>query len=318
MRGVLLAVAILATMIFCSTSSAQYGGYGYNTHSTCGSSYCPPTTYVSYSGWKWECWPRDHRYYYKTRYAYDAYGQSTYQHDGWLYTRSYHNGAYCYYQHCKIPSPSVDSYVEKVVVREIPVLVAPPQVGTTAYGTPIRPFGRLDQVPVTDLMQLANQKIPDDGQAVANNLALTAKYMAEASGKVAADAQQTIREKNAALAENQRILIQGAVAENVAVKALQGVSALGTQNFVGQDGSLNQGGADALSLVISNNCLQCHGGEKVEAGLDFKNFGDFDQKTKLRCLTKVATGQMPPRDSGKKELSDQQVKLFEAWVLNGK
>lgn len=326
MRGFLATVAFLAATLICSMADAQCYSNGYcaptytNAYGTGYGTYSTPQ-YVSYSAWRWECYPKNHAYYYKTRYAYDAYGNPTYQHDGWLYTRAFQHGAWCYYQHCKIPSyaPPAPVVEQVLVVREVPVLSAPLQVGTTAYGgTPAKVFGRLDQVPVTDLMALANQKIPDDGQAVAHNLSLTAKYMAEAAGKVAADAQQTIREKNAAQAENQRILIQGAVAENVAVKALQGVSALGTPNVIGQDGALTQGGADALSLVISNNCLSCHGGGKTEGGLDFKDFDNLDQKIKLRCLTMVATNKMPPPDSGKKALTDQQVKLFEAWVLNGK
>ena len=341
MKNVWLLVLLLLGLIgsiFPPESKAQYC-YG----PSCGHSYGGYSTYggygghsygaVTYSSYWYAVYPNSPSYYYRIRYRY-CDGASTLEHDGWLYCRYWHCGAWCYRQHCRISPPPVAAAsifpVEKVVVREVPILVAPQQIGTTAYGgvpasiagdprfakafpVTVDAFGRLEFQPATSLSELMKTKQAEDNQAVAQTLALVAKELATTSGKVASDAQQTERERNILQAENQRILIQGAVAENVAVKALQGVSALGTQSLVGEDGALKQGGADALSLVITSKCVACHGGENVEGGIDFTKLKDFTVLQKSKCLTQVASGKMPKNG---KRLNDQEVKLFEAW-LNG-
>lgn len=341
MKNVLLILLLLLGLmaaVFPPSADAQYG---YSTYSapSCNNGYCAPTydTYsqphYTYSSYWYAVYPSNTAYYYKIRNRY-CNGLATLEHDGWLYCRYWHCGAWCYKPHCKItPVQVASSHVfplERVVVREVPILVAPQQLGTTAYGgipssvadsayakafpVHVNAFGRLDFQPATSLNELMKAKGHDDSQAVASTLALVAKELAVTSGKVAADSQQTQRELNILQSENQRILIQGAVAENVAVKALQGVSALGTQNFVGEDGSLQQQGADALSLVITNKCVACHGGEVVEAGIDFTKLKDFTSMQKAKCLTQVASGKMPKNG---KSLTDQEVKLFEAWLNGG-
>lgn len=334
----LLLLGLFAAAIFPPTAAAQYGGYGsygYGGQPSCNSNYCAPTQSYgasTYSNYWYAVYPSNTAYYYKIRYHYCNGGQ-TLEHDGWLYCRYWHCNAWCYRQHCKINVTPVQAQgffpVERVVVREVPIFVAPQQIGTTAYGgipgdigstayakafpVSVNAFGRLDFQPATSLNELMKAKQEGDSQAVASTLALVAKELAITSGKVASDVQETQRQNNILQAENQRILIQGAVAENVAVKALQGVSALGTQNLVGDDGSLQQQGADALSIIITNKCVACHGGEVVEAGIDFTKLKDMTLLQKSKCLTQVASKKMP---KGGKSLTDTEIKLFEAW-LNG-
>lgn len=314
----LLLILALAIGLFPPDANAQCYSNGYCPPTSYGYSGYSAPTYSSYSNWWYTCWPKNHAYYYKVRWAYDCHGGKQLQHDGNLYCQYWNGHCYAYRFHGYIPTETVaTSYsypVEKVVVKEIPVLVAPQQVGTTVYGgVPLALKGVLTQEPVTSLGDLIRDKQPGDDLAFLKEMAITTKIMSDGAVKIALGQQELQKQRNAGDAEVARIVAQAAAAENIAVKALQQASALGSQSLLNGDATLSGQGADALSVIINNRCVSCHGGEKgVAGGIDFNKADSFTDEQKLAIYGAVASKEMPKNGPA---LDKNQIGLFKAWVL---
>lgn len=342
----LLAVVIAVGLLFQSAKAGGYGYYGgynygcspyYRSHSNCYSGYCGPYNYSSYgygynsygysphcvrrynfrSAWSYAPWSQNPAYFTRYYSVYDwyesptVYGSYTNFNDGYLYT--FANG--CYHQHCLIDQYAVKAFVpvETVVTREVAQVNFVPELGTTQYGRPvstttIRTGGSYQP---TGVAALVNHNQDDKYALAAHELAKVATFSAQTARELSVNGQQIQREKQAFESQNRQLAIKIAGLENIIVK---GLAEMQRGETIIEDGQLTPTGATGLVAVLQNKCIKCHGGEKTERNIDFRQPANYDALFWAKAALKTQKGEMPPPDSGIERLTEEEQKFIEAAI----
>lgn len=274
--------------------------------------YCPPSySYGSprYSEWVYRAFPGTN-YYYRVRTVIDGNSQSV-QNDGWLY--SFNGGTYSQFQ-------SLDDYHSGKVGPSLLPNGKFNQLGNAAYGD--NSLGNI----LSKLLgpQIGSVLQPQYPPAALNagsflpTLERLASARLEAASKgqnaaistfgavVQADVQRE-RENDAARNLIAREVIKQQGFER-AMRAYSEATAIAEGTAVGGAPQIDVGDPQ-LSQIIAANCLSCHGGAKVDAGLDFKLAATFTPKQWRRIVSMVDSGVMPKQGT---RLDDAAVDLFEA------
>lgn len=84
--------------------------------------------------------------------------------------------------------------------------------------------------------------------------------------------------------------------------------------------------ANDISPIFQENCIKCHGGERISAGLDLSSYSTVisgsrsgaviipgDAETS-KLVSLIRAGRMPKNNPS---LSSDQIKLIESWVNSG-
>lgn len=77
--------------------------------------------------------------------------------------------------------------------------------------------------------------------------------------------------------------------------------------------------AREIRPLLQRFCLECHGGEEVEAGVDFSRYREMkdvlrDRTMWLDALEQVRSGDMPPNKKSAKKLGDSERQRLIAWI----
>ena len=244
-------------------------------------------------------------------YSYQYYYPQQYYYPTYYYPRYYYPQTYYYPQQYYYPQVHCPT-TEKVVVKEVAVAKDVPQLGSTQYGYSVKDQSVLDQYPPTSLGELLRDKGADVYAAGAHELAKTAAYTAATSRELSINGQQLLRERQQFEFEARKLALQGAIVENVVVKSFQNIGALGgTQALVNQ-GALTEAGANGLVGILQAKCIECHGGKKIEGGVDFTDPSALSTRTWARAYRMTLTGKMPPPESGIEPITNEELTHFEA------
>jgi hypothetical protein len=329
-------IRILLVLLSLSLASPALAGYprnyyyapSYNTGPSCGT-YCPPSySYApsysyhyagpTYSLWTYRVYPGT-EYYYRVRNAYHGgtYCAPEIEHDGYLYTRYWHGGAWCYNQHCLIAD-----YLAK------PAVVLKPearflQIGDAAYGAdPLRyAVARAYGPAAASLLQQQYPPSPVDVASLLPRPETERPARLEAAVKQSSSAAEALKAIAIGDQENERREHEARRQLAIQANQLQAFERMLGQfkelaAVANQQATVSaqanapqiQVGDPQLAQLISTTCYQCHGGGKTEAGLDFKLAGGFDAAKWRKIVRAVVSGSMP---KGGTPLGDEQLALFE-------
>jgi hypothetical protein len=316
-----LILALLALASLCQPAEAGYPRYGYAAPAA-SAAYCPPSygnsyyySAPTYSAWAYWTYPGT-SYFYRVRYRYDG-GQQLLEDDGQLYTRYWHAGAWCYNQHCLIAD-----YVNKpaIVLQPAAKLAV---LGSADYGfDPLKyATAKLYGPVVAGILQQQPSPSPVDVASLLPPLATERPARQEAALKHATSASEALKqiaigeqdnEKRETEARRQLALQANKMQafERMLGKFTEMAAVADQQATVSATANAAQIPVSdpALGQVISTSCFRCHGGEKTDAGLDFKLAASFDAPKWRKIVRAVVGGAMP---KGASPLSDEQLALFE-------
>jgi hypothetical protein len=316
-----LAKSCLCLALLALAASAEAGYPRYSAPS-CGTYACPtysqPASYSysyapTYSGWTYRLYPGTDFYYrvrHVTHYGYAPQVET----DPYLYTLA----GGCYAQHCLIS----DYLARPAVVLQPAAKLA--IIGTADYGVDPLKYA-VAKAYGTTVAGILQQQYPPSAVDVGSLLppATTERpARLEAALKTSTSATEAL--KSIAMGDQDNERRESEARRQLALQANK------LQSFERMLGKFNemaavadqqatfsataslpqiQTGDPQLSQLIATSCLRCHGGEKTEKGLDFKQAGTFDDDTWLACVAQVATGAMP---RGGTPLKKDEVGLFKA------
>lgn len=276
----------------------RYGySYGYNSD--------------YYGEWAYWVYPGT-PYYYRVRYHYCNGGRSL-DNDGQLYTN--HNG--CYTPHCAIAAYLARPTVVLTPRAELDV------IGQTVFGADPTQYAvaKLYGPKTATLLQQQVTPSPVDVAALVPPVATQRFAMVESVSKAADSASGLMATVLAAEQATERASIDAR-----SRLALQANQYQAFERMLGKFGEMTaiqqqqatvsatanapqiQVGDATLAQIIGTSCFQCHGGARTEAGLDFKQAGQFDAVAWRRIVRAVTSGKMP---KGGPPLDDAQVGFFE-------
>jgi hypothetical protein len=318
--GVLVLLgAATAAQAFGRGYSTYYPTYSYAapcyTQGHCYTPYSNPGygyAYTATSYGPWAYWPYPGTpYYYRTRYVTTG-GNRSLENDTWLYTLA--NG--CYSQHCLIAD------YQKPQVALVPTanlaLLGQTQYGTDplqhliarAYGpqaaTLIPPLRAPNPVDVASLLAPLSTEGPARLESSFKQTQTASETYARIVGGEQDLEKQKLAARNDLIKQSNRYQslerILGKMAEFDAVSEKQaqiGLQAAATQIQVADP---------TLAQIIGTSCFNCHGGSKVEKGVDFRQAGSFDARQWQRVYQQVISGAMP---RGGPPLDQAAIDLFE-------
>jgi mono/diheme cytochrome c family protein len=78
--------------------------------------------------------------------------------------------------------------------------------------------------------------------------------------------------------------------------------------------SLSTGDTAALTKLVSDRCLRCHGPQKSEGGLDLSRLDAVPVGKRFAAFSLCAAEEMP---RGGQPLNDEELRLFYAWARGG-
>ena len=326
-------LVLVWALVFAATASAQYGhgvysgGYssGYSGHG-CSPGYCPPSYGYGtpnphpyyrniWSKWAYKTWDSNPSYYVHYRTRYDHCGQWYNENDGWLYKLDSYG---CYHKHCLIsqyaskpplaPSPYIEQFggnsvgydVEQyTIVKKHPFVHQPGVLQGKDLPLASTPQDFLLQPEKTAALRIE----------LAHKAHMSDKDMYLALAQQAGDQeskQEEVRGKLALLAET------GRQDERMFAEFKEFLAVRRGQALITADAGQAKIPVDdpALAQAISTKCFSCHGGGKVEGGIDFREADKFDRDQKYAVFTSVLTGEMP---KGGTALSREQSEPFRKW-----
>lgn len=324
----LLGGGAIATLLLLAvgSASAQYGGY--SSPGYCQPGYCPPTSYGYghapayyrnvWSAWTYGPWGKDPSYFIYYRTWYDHCGAATNHNDGWLYNRHSQGGKWCYERHCLISAyaskPSLDPspYVEKyngtqagydadlyAVVKKYPFLFG----GVLAQKD--LPYASSPQDFLAPLNSTAELR-----QTLAHKSEMSSKDIALKIFQQESEAESRDKEVRGRLAiisehgrQDERMFAE--FKEFLAVRRQQ----VTIDANAGQAVKVPVADPE-LATLITNNCLRCHGAEKQEGGLDFRQADKFTSDQRYAVFSATLTGEMP---KGGTALTRDQTEPFRKW-----
>lgn len=297
------AFAILLLM-FVAPAFAQYGGYS--------AGYSAPIYRNVWSGWEYKVWPTDPKYYTYHRTWWDHCGTPKNEYDGWLYCLDAHG---CYVRHCLI-----SQYGYKPKLGSSPYFDPHGQTEAAYHGDQLALAKAL--VALTAPGVLAQKNLPFPGSAndilapsyttadarVANahRESMSAKEYAAKIYQAEQDKEKLdlqIRGQIAILREegqqDERLLAE--FKEFRAVRLRQSKISAGAGTQVTIDVPNNE-----LAEIIATKCVSCHGPQKQEGNLDFRNAGSLGYEKWNLCSLRCAAGEMP-KDAPKLTLAQTQL-----------
>lgn len=321
-------VLLLAVLIFPPMASAQYAC---QTHD-CAPGYCPPSygyspTYAKsygyrnqWSAWTYGAWGQDPSYFIFYRTFYDHCGTATNHNDGYLYSRYWHGGKWCYERHCLISAYAVkvpaNRYIDPLgrtevgyyqpeyeAARAFPYLVKPGVI--QAQDTPRFLDPRSVLAPLAD-QSLARSAFVEKAVETTTSMALKIAAQDQANEAEKVRARGTLARQ----AQNDNTKLQILAKLNEIVATLDNkvsIDAEATPRAI-----INVGNPE-LARVIQDRCVSCHGPGKAEMGLNFASLAATDFKMWQKINRKVLTGQMPPDqpidEEAELDLFDEQYQL---------
>lgn len=314
-RAGLFGLAFL--LLLASSVLAGGRGYYYPRSTYYPSTNCYPQSYcytsVTYSAWSYWVYPAT-EYYYRVRYRYEGYSRYL-EDDGWLYVYA---GGY-YKQHCKI----ADFVAKPVAVLQPTAKLYVP--GQTEYGTDAMSYAvaKTYGPKIASLLTQQGVPTPVDVAALLPPVETRSLALQESVVKQATSASEIMAQVLAAEQHNERLKIEarrdvalqsnkfqafermlGKFGELDAVMSQQ--AAINTAAFAQQIPVSDP----ALAQIIAVSCFSCHGGNKVEADLDFKLAASFDTHVWRKIRNQVISGRMP---KGGQPLDEATQEIFEGY-----
>lgn len=321
--GIAIAFVLLAVLIFPPMASAQYGGYA----PSCANGYCQPSygyspTYTKsygyrnqWSAWTYGAWGQDPSYFIFYRTFYDHCGTATNHNDGYLYSRYWHGGKWCYERHCLISAYAVKvpatRYIDPLgrtevgyyqpeyeAARAFPYLVKPGVIH--AQETPRFLDPRSVLAPLAD-QSLARSAFVEKAVETTTSMALKIAAQDQANEAEKVRARGTLARQ----AQNDNTKLQILAKLNEIVATLDNKVSIDAE---ATPRAIINVGNQSLSALIQDRCVSCHGPGKAEGGLNFASVAATDFKVWQKSFRKSATGEMP---KGGEPLTDEELDLFE-------
>jgi len=105
----------------------------------------------------------------------------------------------------------------------------------------------------------------------------------------------------------------------IRIAARQGILALLISSWVIGHSSFAADFAKEIRPLIERHCLKCHGGEEVEAGVDFSRHHEMtdvlrDRTMWLDALEQIRTGEMPPKKKSVPQPTEAEQKQLITWI----
>lgn len=322
--------ALVLLLLVTGTANAQHYGGGYQKPCYGPDCYSTPSYHgyksASYGGyrsqwsaWAYGPWAKDPCYFVHYRTWYDHCGAATNHNDGWLY--SYVHG--CYQKHCRIdeyvgkPALQPYGYAEKFsgtqvgydpdlycLIQKYPYLFAPGVLQAKGLPGVVSPQDFLE--PGSNTSELR--------QTLAHKESMSAKEHALRIYEKESDKEALQDKVRAQLAlvtaqGNQEERLMAEIKEIVAVvKSRAKITA-----ELGSDESVPVSDP-ALAQLIQQQCLRCHGANKQDGGIDFRQADKFTPEQVYAVFSAVLTGEMP---KGGKALSRENIEPFRKWYEEG-
>lgn len=316
----------MITLLLGLTGLASIAEAGYPTRYYYQSSYCAPTyssygyapSYcaATYSGWTYRVYPGT-QYYYRVR---NRIENGCYYPEQDVYLFVYANG--CYTQHCLI-----SEYLAKPALVLTPTCDLPYAGKTTAaYDVQTYLAAKLNPK-YANLLQQQGVPSPVDIASLLPPSSTLSPAIFESNVKQQSSAAQAYKDLAMAEIAKEKALNDGKIELAKQVNTFQAFErSIGkfsemavvttNQTTVNANATASQIPLSDPLLVnaIAQNCFNCHGGNKVEKGLDFRQANNWDDKVWRKVSAMVACGQMPPPGNAQ-PLDESTIVLFERQYL---